>query len=352
MPPTGNPGKRWGRRESELRRIKVALAAAAVIAATMALASPAAAVTGALDQYQNGLGTFPLWGSDYSLAQTFTSGYLRPLTAVGIYATPWGPTSASGSAAKGSATLQIVPVYNGLPNTEFPLLTENVIIPTSDGGQWVYFNFPSPPLVDLHGQYAIVVTVHAPWGMEWLGSCSASAYKFGQAAVKGPTDPYWLTVAQWNTVHHTSYCLADFSFRTYVGAAATPVPTVTHTATPTPAHTAVPTAARTAAPTATTGPGAVPPPPPAPLTSATDSVAATGSTTASAESQLAAGGTPSGPLAAAVAGATASGSPGSSGSSSGGGSSSGISYAAVLAALAATGGAGAAFFFWRFRLRQ
>ena len=334
-----------------MRRIKVALAAAAVIAASMALASPAAAVTGALDQYSNSIGTFPLWGSDYSLAQTFTSGYNRPLTAVGIYASPYGPTSTSGTAARGSATLQIVPVYNGLPNTEFPLITENVIIPVSDGGQWVYFNFSSPPQVDLRGQYAIVVTVHAPWGMEWLGSC-ASAYKFGQAAVKGPSDPYWLTIAQWNTVHHTSVCMGDFSFRTYVGAAATPLPTATHTAAPTAAPTAAHTAAHTAAPTTTTGPGAVPPPPPAPLASATDSPEATASTTASATSQLDAEATPSGTLTAAIAGATAAGSPGSSGSSSGGDPPSGISFAAVLAALAATGGAGAAFFIWRFKLRS
>ena len=320
-----------GRRESELRRIKVALAAAAVMAAVMALASPAVAVTGGLDQYSNSIGTFPLWGSDYSLAQTFTSGYLRPLTAVGIYASTFGPTSTSGTAARGSATLQIVPAYNGLPNTEFPLVTENVIIPASDGGQWVYFNFSSPPQVDLHGQYAIVVTVHAPWGMEWLGSCPSNAYKFGQASVKGPRDPYWQTIAQWNTVHHTSVCMGDFSFRTYVGAAATPPPALT----------APPTAVHTAAPTATTGPGAFPPAPPTPHASATPTPHASTTATPATTSVVA-------PIVAGATGTPAS-SPTSTGaaapdSGSGSGSSPSSTPPIAVFVLAAAGLGGAALF--------
>lgn len=249
-----------------MRRIQSVLALAAVIAASTVLASPAAAVTGTLDQYQNSLGTYPLWGSDYSLAQSFTAGMSGPLTAVGIYAATWGETGTAGSAAKGSATLAIVPTYNGLPNTEFPLVTKDVIVPATDGGEWVYYSFSSPPDVELNGQYAVVVTIHAPWGLEWLGSCP-SAYASGQASVKGPSDPYWLTIPQWNTVHHTTNCMGDFSFRTYVGSAATPAPTATHTPVATATHAAVATA--------TTRPGAVPPPPPTPRVSAAVSATAT-----------------------------------------------------------------------------
>jgi hypothetical protein len=328
------------------------------------MVSPAAAVNGALDQYSNNLSTYPLWGSDYSLAQTFTSGYLRPLTAVGIYAAPWGQTGTPGSAARGSATLQIVPVYNGLPNTDFPLLSEEVVIPMVDGGQWVYFNFSAPPLIDLHGQYAIVVTVHAPWGLEWLGSCSSS-YKFGQAAVKGPADPYWLTVAQWDTVHHTTVCMGDFSFRTYVGSLPTPTPmptpalTPTPTPTPTPAHTPAPTSAGGP----TTGPGAIPPPPPPPSAHGTTTAPAASTATpdaAVAPTDLVAGATPEGSLVAAVAGSPEAGSPEATSllaadpSSPSGGSSSGIPIATLMAAAAAiavVGGAGAGLFLWRFRPR-
>ncbi|HEX7490775.1 MAG TPA: hypothetical protein VF337_03610 [Candidatus Limnocylindrales bacterium] len=345
------------------------MAIVAVLAANVALASPAAAVTGALDQYSKVITTYPLWGSDYSLAQTFTSGYLRPLTAVGIYAAPWGPTGSSGSAAKGSATVQVVPTYLGLPVTEFPLVTENFIIPTVDGGEWVYFNFSSPPQIDLHAVYAIVVTIHGPWGLEWLGSCSTSAYKFGQASVKGPSDPYWLTIAEWDTVHHTSVCMGDFSFRTYVGAAVTPThtPTPAPTATPaptptpipmptpTPTHTPTPTAAPTSAAGATTGPGAIRPPPAAPSVSGTTMAPATLMPTpdpATVATSLVAEDSPAGSPIAAVAGATAAATPGSGvPSSPGEGSSSGVPIAAVLTAIVVMGGAGAGLFLWRFRLR-
>jgi hypothetical protein len=233
-----------------------------------------------------------------------------------------------------------------------------VIIPAVDGGKWVYFNFSTPPQVDLHGQYAIVVTIHGPWGLEWLGSCSTSAYKFGQAAVKGPSDPYWLTIAQWNTVHHTSVCMGDFSFRTYVGAAVIPThlqtPTTTHTPTPTPLHTPTHTPAPTGAHT-TTAPGAIPPPPPPPPSGsgATDPAATPTADPASVTSPLITEATPLEPPIGAVAGSTAATLPGSRDPSSpSDGSSSGVPLAGLLAAIAGTGVAGAALLLWRFKLRS
>jgi hypothetical protein len=294
------------------------------------LAAPAAAITGTLDQYQTNISTYPLWASEYTLAQSFTPSRTGPLTAFGIYASPYCITCTPTPGSSGSVTVTIDGTANHQPDG-FPLDSMDTAIPITDGGEWVYFSWASAPILTAGQEYIFIMTVHSPWGMEWLGDCT-DIYSRGRALVRRPYDPFWLTVSQWDSLVGSTACMGDFSFRAYLGA----TPTATPVPTPPPVATA--TRTRTPAPGATTAPHA---------TATGTSTLAPGATPAAAAATSTA--TP-GAGVAGVAGVTAAPTD-SAGSGSSGGSSSGSS-ALILAALAViAAGGGIALFLWRFRPR-
>lgn len=299
-----------------MRRIAATLAA---IAAMLALTTGSALAAGQLDQQQTDIGGWnggsPIWNSDYYEIQTFTAGYSRTLLSVSIYAGYWGPTSIAGSSPAGTATLEVLPMSNGVPDFVFVWARETRALPADANIGWVTFTISTPFDVVAGTQYAIMLQAHAPWGIDWLGTCSAN-YAGGQAMVMNSFDSFSLrTIPNWGAQvgGGPSMCTHDLAFKTTVASPA---------ATPTPAPTAAPAATPTPAPTsasgATTGAGAFPPAPPAPpaSTTATAAAAAPTPTTTSVVAPIVAAATQAGGTAAAsptpAPAAAAAGSPPSS----------------------------------------
>jgi hypothetical protein len=235
-------------------RILAALAAAGTIA--VAAAGPALAINPpTLDQHHEcaaadcTLGTsnvpYPVWlspqtpvpdNSPVGMAQTFTPSVTGPLSKVELYLKL---LDSSGTPAPFDVV--IVPLIGGIPHPATPLATQTVPTPvagTSPWGAigsaaWIPVTFTTPATLTAGTKYAIVVGWQLPGGswLSWEADASYASpytdYVGGDAMVGTHVSIAYnfYDLFQSPVLSDSQTGNADFAFRTYVGAAATPTPT-------------------------------------------------------------------------------------------------------------------------------
>jgi hypothetical protein len=212
-------------------------------------AGPALAVTvpGTIDQQQADSTWNPVGFGGVTLGQSFTVGHAGSLTAVAVDVDPYAPQTTT------NATLSIFAVDgSGLPTGS--VLTSRQTTAGNGGGAFV---FASPVTVTVGEKLAITFAWDQGESLEWRGTCSTTAYGAGEALMNEGDG--WETFAAYVSHHELpadTYCLQDFTFQTYVLAAAdaTPTPTPTPTAAPTATPTTAPTPGPTLPPTSGTRP--------------------------------------------------------------------------------------------------
>jgi hypothetical protein len=240
-------------------RYRIPVLAAVVAAASIFTAGPALAVLlpGTIDQQQADNSWSAVGFGNVTLGQSFTVGQSGSLTAVTVDVNPYAPQVTT------SATLSILAVDgSGLP-TGSALASHQ----TTAGNGSVAFVFASPLAVTVGEKLAITLIWDPGESLEWRGTCSTTAYTAGETLMNEGTG--WETLAAYVSQHQAppeTYCAQDFTFATYVLAAADPTPT------PTPAPTVAPTPTLAPTPAPTPTPVVTPPP-----TNATQPVDGSGS---------------------------------------------------------------------------
>ena len=201
-------------------RRRIPVLAALVTATCILTAGPVLAfvVPGTIDQQQTDTSWNPAGFGGVILGQSFTVGHAGDLTAVSVDINPYAPQT---------TTTAVVSVYaadaNGLP-TGSMLASKQA---TAGNGK-VAFVFDSPFAVTVGETLIMELTWSEGESLEWRGTCDAAAYTTGAAAINDGGG--WESFAQYVSHHELSvetYCLQDFTFDTYVQAAANPTPDTT-----------------------------------------------------------------------------------------------------------------------------
>jgi hypothetical protein len=243
--------------------------AAALVAGVFALAAAGSALAisppGTLDQHHECASTncnlagevvYPKWysvvtppvaGDTVALAQTFKPGASGPLSAVELY------LQLTDSGSPSPFTVSILPTVGGVPKMQSPLATAT-IDPSAAGlsvvtPKWILVTFSTPATVSAGTSYAIAIgngaqsTAWLQWQVDaaWAGTYTdyANGYALVGTHAAAPNND-WYELFQ--VLNPDGGGAADFAFRTYIGAAATPTPTATGRPTATPGGTVSPTA--------------------------------------------------------------------------------------------------------------
>ncbi len=231
---------------------RVSAAAAALILTLSAAGTALAVIPGTLDQAHECAVTdcntadaalYPSWNSQngtdetaaVTLGQTFTAGRTGPLTAVSLYL-----AGIDGSPAPATLTVAVVNV-DGSGNPIMTsilaagtIATAGTSLTSSMTPGWFTLAFSTPPSVTSGHKYAIVLggaTQTGAW-MRWaIDSTNAGAYTDyaggeAMAASKAQAASTWAWTTMNDVLTDGGQGTADFGFRTYVGAAATPTATL------------------------------------------------------------------------------------------------------------------------------
>ena len=189
-------------------------------------ATPVLAITTVVDQKMEVTAT-NFGPGPVTFAQTFTSGYSRPLSGVDLY------LKSSSSIVVSVSIRPLDPITKYPTNTSYSTGSATV---KAEG--WYHFNTPVD--ISTGAQYAIVFTLPASAGLK---GATTHQYAGGSALVKN---------TNWGPFYNAD---TDFAFRTYV---ALPDPTPTPKPTPSPSPTPTPPAMATLNPTPTGAPTVAP----------------------------------------------------------------------------------------------